>query len=58
MFRSSYGLAGAVMTKDVGKAIYASNSLRDIHKLIELLKNSPFHNFSLFFSTYSERREL
>jgi len=26
--KSSYGLAGAVMTRDVGKAVYVSNSLR------------------------------
>ena len=26
--RNSYGLAGAVLTKDVGNAMYVSNSLR------------------------------
>lgn len=49
--KSSYGLAGAVMTKDVGKAIYASNSLRAgtvwINCYNVLTNAAPFGGFKM-----------
>ena len=40
--RNSYGLAGAVMTKDVGMAHYVSNSLRNNNSLISInIRVSP-----------------